>query len=208
MSGRGRFIALEGLDGSGKTTQARLLVESLGALYTAEPGGTDLGTRLRGLLLDPASPSVSGRAEVLLLLADRAQHLDEVVSPALESGRWVVTDRFTGSTLAYQGFGRGFAREDLVTLDAWATAGTTPDLVVLVDVPAEVALARRSGTPDRLERLGDDFRQRVREGYLALASSDPERWVVVDGSGDEGDVARCIYDVVSERLSPLPSEPR
>ena len=209
MSGPGRFIALEGLDGSGKTTQARLLVDAIGGLYTAEPGATDLGARLRALLLDPAAPQMSARAEALLVVADRAQHVHEVVAPALEAGRWVVTDRFSGSTLAYQGFGRGFDVNELRALDRWATAGVAPDLVVLVDVPIEEAVERRRpDVPDRLERLGPDFQQRVRDGYLTLADADPGRWVVVDGAAPKLAVAQRILGVVADRLAPLPSGAR
>jgi dTMP kinase len=209
VSERGRFIALEGLDGSGKTTQARLLAEAVGALLTAEPGATELGTRLRALLLDPASPPVSMRAEALLLAADRAQHVTEVVAPALEAGRWVVSDRFSGSTLAYQGFGRGLDIDELRRLAGWASDGLTPDLTVLVDVPVEEARRRRRpGTADRLERLGDAFQERVRAGYLALAAFDPNGWVVVEGTGDVSEVAGRILEVVTARLAPLPAPAR
>ena len=121
MSGRGRLIALEGVDGCGKSTQALRLARTIGALSTAEPGATPLGTTLRTLLLDPGLPPVSERAEALLMAADRAQHVDEVVRPALDEGRWVVTERFSGSTLAYQGYGRGLDLEELRRLVLWAT---------------------------------------------------------------------------------------
>jgi dTMP kinase len=206
VSGTGRFIALEGLDGSGKTTQAQLLADALDGLSTAEPGATALGARLRALLLDPTSPMVSTRTEALLVAADRSQHVAEVIAPALQTGRWVICDRYTGSTLAYQGFGRGLDLDELRGLDAWATDGVTPDLTVLVDVPVEVALHRRRlAAADRLERLGDDFQRRVRGGYLALAAADRTGWAVVDGAPDVPEVARRILEVVSERLAPLPT---
>jgi len=145
---RGRLIALEGIDGSGKTTQARMYasaVRNAMVTVTAEPGATALGAKLRGLLLDPDRTPVAERTEALLLAADRAQHVAEVVEPALASGRWVVTDRFSGSTLAYQGYGRGLSLTDLRRLVDWATGGIEPDLNVLVDVPVEVSRRRRAG---------------------------------------------------------------
>jgi dTMP kinase len=129
----------------------------------------------------------------LLLAADRAQHVEEVVRPALESGRDVVTDRFSGSTLAYQGWGRGLDLDKLQMLSSWASDGLEPDLVVLLDVPAEVAAARvAADRPDRLEALGEDFHERVMKGYQALAAADPARWIVVDGTGEVDDVARRV----------------
>jgi dTMP kinase len=209
VSGRGRLIALEGVDGCGKSTQAVLLAGALGALSTAEPGATQLGATLRTLALDPGLPPVSERAEALLMAADRAQHVAEVVGPTLEGGRWVVTERFSGSTLAYQGYGRGLDLEELARLVSWAAVGIAPDLTVLLDVPTD--LARRRLDPDRadrLERLDAGFHERVRAGYLALAVADPESWVVIDGLGDVDRVARQLLAVVTERLGPLPSVAR
>ena len=207
---RGRLIALEGIDGSGKTTQARIFASTCGTglvTLTAEPGATALGAALREILLDPDRPPVAERTEALLLAADRAQHVAEVVAPALEAGRWVVSDRFSGSTLAYQGYGRGLSLEDLAQLVDWATAGIEPDLNVLVDVPLAVARQRRSGADDdRLEGLGEAFHERVRSGYLALAAADPRRWVVVDGTGDVDEVAALVSAAVLSRLGPAPTE--
>ena len=206
---RGRLIALEGIDGSGKTTQVRLLAERTGTemvVVTAEPGATALGAGLRRLLLDPALPEVAERTEALLLAADRAQHVAEVVAPALAAGRWVVTDRFSGSTLAYQGYGRGLALDELRRLVDWATGGVEPDLNVLVDVPLAVAGGRRAGgADDRLEGLGADFQSRVRYGYLALAAADPGHWVVIDGSGGVDEVADALAAAVTARLGPAPA---
>jgi dTMP kinase len=194
VAGRGRLIALEGIDGCGKTTQARRLADVLGALCTAEPGATALGSRLRHLLLDPDLPAVSARAEALLMAADRAEHVDEIVGPALAAGRWVVTDRFSGSTLAYQGHGRGLDLGVLRDLVAFAADGVVPDLVVLVDVPPEVARRRLgSSRADRLEGLDTGFHGRVRNGFLALAAEDPDRWVVVDGTGDVDTVTEAVH---------------
>ena len=206
---RGRLIAFEGIDGSGKTSQVRLLAgaaETAGALEaTAEPGATALGTDLRDLLLRRDRPPVAERAEALLMAADRAQHVAEVVEPALAAGRWVVTDRFSASTLAYQGYGRGLDLGELRRLVEWATAGIAPDLNVLFDVPVEVARARRaSGDDDRLESLDGAFHERVRQGYLALAAADPDHWVVIDGAGDPSEVAGRVRVAVEARLGALP----
>jgi len=209
---RGRLIAFEGVDGCGKTTQAELLVQRIGeplALLTAEPGGTALGARLRQLILDPESPPVSDRAEVLLLAADRAQHVSDVLEPSLEAGRWVVSDRYSGSTLAYQGYGRGIDIEELRRLVVFATGGLRVDLNVLIDVPPEIARAR--ATPeraDRLERLDAAFHQRVREGYLELADADRDHWVVVDGSGRVDEVSEQIHRTVIDHLGKPPSHVR
>ena len=189
---RGRFIAFEGGEGSGKSTQAALLAARLGALLTHEPGGTEVGARLRAVVLDPSPDVIDARAEALIMLADRAQHVAEVIRPALDAGRDVVTDRFTGSTLAYQGYARGLPVEELAGLSQWATAGLEPDVVVLLDVPAEVAAARMKRHPDRMEAAGDEFHRRVVEGYRALAAADPDRWRVVDGSGTVEDVAALV----------------
>jgi dTMP kinase len=206
VSERGRLIALEGVDGCGKSTQAILLAGAIWALSTAEPGATQLGATLRTLLLDPGLPPVSERAEALLVAADRAQHVVEVVQPALDAGRWVVSERFSGSTLAYQGYGRGLDLEELRRLVLWAAQGITPDLTVLLDVPS--ALARGRLDPDRvdrLERLDAGFHERVRAGYLALAEEDSDTWVVVDSSASVEAVAERLLTVVVERLGPLPT---
>jgi dTMP kinase len=194
------LIAFEGVDGCGKSTQARILAESLGALFTYEPGDTPLGADLRQLILH-SDGALSPRAEALIVAADRAQHVDEVLEPALASGRWVVTDRFDGSTLAYQGFGRGLDEGQLRSMLGFATQGLHPDLSVLVDVPLELARARVAAVgPDRLERLDGAFHQRVADGYHSLAEAAPDRWVIVDGSGDVDEVARSVALAVSGRL--------
>jgi dTMP kinase len=194
---RGRFIALEGGEASGKSTQAAALAGRLGAVLTREPGGTAVGRRIRGLVLDPAA-ALGARAEALLLVADRAQHVAEVVAPALASGRDVVTDRFSGSTFAYQGHGQGLDVAELARLSSWASDGLEPDLVVLLDVPPTVAAARQGGRAlDRVEARDAGFHQRVRDGYHALAAADPVRWVVVDGTGPEAGVASRVWAAYS-----------
>ncbi len=193
----GRLIALEGVDGCGKSTQALLLAERLGAVLTFEPGATRLGTSLRQLLLDRDEEAVTERSEALLMAADRAQHVAEVVKPALDAGTWVVTDRFSGSTLAYQGFGRGLARSELDRLIRFATDGLIPDLNVLIDVPVALARSRRSSTrADRFEVQGDEFTQRVVDGFHHLAAEAATPWLVVDGSGTVDEVAAAVWDGV------------
>jgi dTMP kinase len=200
VAARGRLIALEGREASGKSTQAELLAEALGALLTREPGGTATGDRVRALLLDRDAGRIDPRTEALLMVADRAQHVSEVVEPTLSSGRWVVTDRFSASLLAYQGFGRGLDVAELRRLTSWATGGLWPDLTVLLDMPPDVAASRRRRELDRLEREDADFHQRVAAGYHALAAADRATWAVVDGLGEAADVAGRVLAVVTERL--------
>jgi dTMP kinase len=205
MASRGRLLALEGIDGSGKSTQARALASALDARLTHEPGATVLGAALRRLLLAPDSPPVSLRAEALLMAADRAEHVALVVEPALAAGEWVVSDRFSGSTLAYQGYGRGLSAADLRPLIDWAAAGVSADLSILVDVSVEVAQTRLAASaPDRLERLGPDFAQLVRDGFRALAAADPAHWVVVDGTTDPAALTGHILAIVHERFGDSP----
>ena len=197
---RGLLVAFEGGEGSGKSTQAERLARELGALLTREPGGSAVGRRIRELVLDPDLAELDARAEALLLLADRAQHVAQVVEPALAGGGDVVTDRYSGSTLAYQGFGRGLPLEELRPLCAWAAGGLEADLVVLLDVPAEVARARARHLPDRMEGEGEAFHQRVASGYRELAAADPGRWVLVDGTGTVEAVAARVRQAVQARL--------
>lgn len=192
---RGRFLAIEGGDATGKSTQARLLSDRLGALLTREPGGTEVGEKVRDLVLDPALP-VSPRSEALLMAAARAQHVAQVIEPALASGRTVVTDRFIGSSLAYQGFGRGLDVAEVAALSAFAADGLQPDLVVLLELPLDVAAARLGSQPDRLEREGAPFHARVAAGFRQLAAADPEHWVAVDGSGSIDEVAARVWAAV------------
>ena len=189
----GRFIVFEGGEGSGKSTQAARLAQRLGAVLTREPGGTGIGLRLRSVVLDAHEQAPAARTEALLMAADRAQHVAEVVRPALEDGRDVVSDRYSGSTLAYQGHGRGLDVGELAWLSSWASEGLEPDLVLLLDVDQEVAAGRRCRPRDRMEAAGDTFHQRVVAGYLALAAADPGRWVVVDGSGTADEVADRVW---------------
>jgi dTMP kinase len=191
MTERGRLIAFEGGEASGKSTQAARLAADLGAVLTREPGGTAVGGRIRELVLDPAASAIAPSTEALLMAADRAQHVAEVIEPALARGEDVVTDRFIPSSLAYQGYGRGLDLDTLRLLSSWATDGLDADVVVLLDVPRAVAAARLGGR-DRMEAEGDDFHGRVADGYRELAAADPDRWVVVDGVGSVEEVAARV----------------
>lgn len=200
----GRLIVFEGGEASGKSTQAQRLAERLGARLTREPGGTSLGAQLRALLLDGSALRMDARAEALLMAADRAQHVTEVVEPALAAGEDVVCDRFVGSSLAYQGYGRGLDVDEVGRLSAFATTGLEPDLVILLDVAPEVATRRIDRPADRIETAGVEFHARVRAGYLALAEADPQTWVVIDGARPADEVTGMVVGVVDQRLGRLP----
>lgn len=202
QSSRGLFIALEGGDGAGKSTQGRLLrewLEGLGhtVVVTREPGGTDFGRSVRELVLH--GDHVAPRAEALLFAADRAHHVETLIRPALERGEVVITDRYMDSSIAYQGAGRDLGVDEVRELNLWATGGLVPSLTVLVDLPAAVGRARRAGVHDRLEAEADDFHGAVRERFLALAGADPHRYLVVDGelSRDR------IHELVRVRVATL-----
>jgi dTMP kinase len=200
----GAFITFEGGDGSGKTTQIAMLhrwLEDRGRAVTVtrEPGGSDLGTQLRDIILH-STGFIAPRAEVLLYAADRAHHIHTVVRPALERGDIVVQDRYLDSSVAYQGAGRVLEATEIRDLSLWATEQLVPDLTILLDVPAGVAKARQSDIDrpfDRLEAEAEDFHQRVREGYLALATAEPERFLVIDGTGSVEDIHQAITHRVS-----------
>lgn len=195
-----RLVAVEGVDASGKSTQARLLAESLGAVLTFQFGATGVGSEVRRMLLDPDNDALDDRTEALLIVADKAQHVAEVVGPALRAGRHVVTDRFTASTLAYQGYGRGLDLAELKTMLRFATTGIEPDLNLLLDIPLDLASRRLGPSLDRFESAGDGFLDRVRAGYLAMAGADPAGWAVVDGDGSVDDVAARVSAAVRDRL--------
>ena len=193
-----RWIAFEGGEGSGKSTQARRLAERLGAVLTREPGGTPVGERVRSLLLDPDVADLDPRAEALLMAADRAQHVTELVRPALAAGRSVVSDRSAFSSLADQGHGRGLGVEAVRSLCEWATEGMWPDVAILLDVPTDERASRMKDPPDRMESAGVAFHDLVAEGFRALAAADPKRWLVVDGTGDVDDVERRVASALAQ----------
>jgi dTMP kinase len=201
----GHLIAFEGGEGSGKSTQARRLADRLGSqsLFTFEPGGSPLGAEVRRLMLDTPGLEITDRAEALLMAADRAQHVVEVIRPALESGRTVVTDRFAGSSIAYQGHGRMLPPAEVAQLSRWATDGLWPDLIVLLEVPGVVSAARTGGARDRMEQAGEAFHRRVHDGFLAQAMEDPERWALVDGTQSPDHVADAIWQLIQIRFPDL-----
>ena len=203
----GVFIAFEGGEGAGKSTQLRLLEQWLterghDVCTTREPGATVLGVKVRELLLDPDS-RLSPRAEAMLYAADRAQHVAEVVRPALERGAVVVTDRYVDSSLAYQGAGRALAVEEVKKLSAWATMDLRPDLVVLLDVDPVVGLARAGDEPDRIEAESLEFHARVRQGFLELAGQDPDRYLVIAADQQP----QAVHEAVRRRLTALVPAP-
>lgn len=203
------FITFEGPDGSGKTTQVHLLADYLRAegydiLLTREPGGTSIGDQIRAVLHDPANVEMNPRAEILLYSASRAQHVAQVIRPALAAGRIVLSDRFYDSTLAYQGYGHGLDLEMLRAITAFATGGLVPDLTVYVDVSPEEGLQRRRLGGEEWNRMDAQtlaFHQRVCAGYLELARAEPERWIVVDGAQPVGEVQEEIRALVQGRLN-------
>jgi dTMP kinase len=198
------FVAFEGLDGSGKTTQARALFRRLQRLQIAvvlthEPGGTPLGQSLRRLL--KRGPTISSMSELLLFVAARSQLVQDVLRPAIDEGNVVIADRFSGSTVAYQGYGRGLDLELINRVDRDATAGLTPDLTVLVDLPEEIALRRKDPlTNDTFDTAPMEFHRRVRQGYLDQAAQHPEGWVVLDGTRSQRELTRQVWDKVQPLL--------
>jgi dTMP kinase len=198
------FVAFEGGEGVGKSTQvtrAAAWLRSLGhdVVETREPGGTALGRELRRLVLDPDG-HVTARAEALLYAADRAQHVDAVIRPALEKGQVVLTDRYVDSTLAYQGAGRGLPDAEVIT--DWATGGLLPDLTVLLDLDPQIGLQRAGAraAPDRLEAASPAFHTAVRQGFLALAARAPERYVVIDADDDADAIGSRVREAIAARL--------
>jgi dTMP kinase len=195
------YIAFEGAEGCGKSTQARRLADDLDAVLTRETGGTAVGRRLREILHDTEVTDLNDHAEALIAAADRAQHIAEVVRPALAAGRHVVSDRSVYSTLAYQGYGRGLPVDEVRAVNDWAIGDTWPDLVILLTVPPDVTAERMSRRDlDRFEQAGTDFHARVDAGFAAMAASDPMHWVTIDASGAPDAVSRRIRSAVRERL--------
>lgn len=209
------FITFEGPEGSGKSTQIRLLDERLRragrtVLLTREPGGTHAGESIRRLVQHESSDAqMGGRTEALLFCASRAQLVVEVIRPALERGEWVLCDRFADSTLAYQGYGRGFPIPELRALNAFATGGLVPDLTLLLDISAEEGFRRLSNRKaveaDRIERAGRAFHERIRQGYLELARTDPGRFRILETHGPMETTHEAVWRTVCERFG-LPAD--
>lgn len=200
------FITFEGPDGSGKTTQARMLVEYLQArglpvIYTREPGGTEISEQIREVILSTRNLAMQNETEVLLFSAARAQIVAELIRPALAAGKIVVCDRYADSTLAYQGYGLGLDLEALRAITKFATRGLVPDLTFYIDVPVQVGLERRhQGETNRLDQKDVEYHARVRHGYLELAKAEPARFVVIDGRESIGEVQDKIRARMSEEL--------
>lgn len=212
------FITFEGIEGCGKTTQIRLLAESFGqsghrVTLTREPGGCPIADKIRAILLDAANSTMTPLAELLLYAAARAQHVSEIIAPALARGEIVLCDRFTDATLAYQGFGRGLDKTTIMQLNAMAADACRPDLTILLDCPVEIGLSRAlarieagskadssSKREERFELESQQFHQRVRDGYLALAMDNPQRFVIIDGGMGIKETAAAISRAVAARI--------
>jgi dTMP kinase len=204
---RGRFISIEGGEGAGKSTQVGLLMAALDragipARATREPGGSPGAEAIRRLLLEGEGERWDAVSEALLLVAARYDHSTRVIAPALDEGAWVVSDRFADSTMAYQGYGRGVALEDLAFLQRFALGEFTPDLTVILDLPVEIGLARAAARSpaDRFERLDRDFHERLRQGFRQIAADNPTRCALIDASGDLQTVHRAVLDTIEHRF--------
>ena len=202
---RGLFITIEGIEGVGKSTNMEcvhqsLLAAGIDVVLTREPGGTELGEKIRGLLLDHRNQSMVEDTELLLMFAARAQHLAEVIKPALARGAWVLCDRFTDATYAYQGGGRGIEMDRIAQLEQWVQADLRPDATLLLDASVEVGLARAAGrdqASDRFEREKENFFVKVRNAYLVLAEKNPERYHTIDASKSLAQVKVQLNEVVN-----------
>lgn len=209
---KGLLITVEGVDGSGKTTQMHRAAEWLRAggyqaVETVEPGGTETGRQIRAILLDPRNQALSPTAEMLLYFAARAQNVDEIINPSLAAGRIVLCDRFTDSTLAYQGAGRGLGEDVVLQLDRIACRGRKPDLTLVFDLEVEAGLERvgrrslRNRSADRMDRQAVDFHQRVRAEYLRLAAREPRRVRVIEATGSIDEVAARVCGILATELT-------
>ncbi len=197
---KGKFITVEGVDGAGKSTQMAVIDQALrergiDLVRTREPGGPETAEKIRELLLnEPMSP----KCELMLMFAAREENLDKIIRPALAKGQWVLCDRFTDASYAYQGYGRGRSIEEIITLENFVHPDLKPDLTVLFDVPTEVAAARLSRKLDRFEKESQDFHRRVREGYLRMAKAEPERFYVVDGTQTPEQISAQLREVFAQ----------
>jgi dTMP kinase len=209
MTAQGRFVTIEGIEGVGKSTQLLRLSQLLSSrdiahVVTREPGGTPLAEQIRGLVLDPGEEALPPTAELLLMFAARAVHLGNRIEPSLHAGRWIVCDRFTDATYAYQGAGRGMSTDTIALLETIVQGGRRPDLTLLLDAPVALALERirirnAGGRPDRFERERVEFFERVRAGYLTRAAASDGRMVIIDASRPEDQVTAAILQVLRDR---------
>ena len=208
----GRFITFEGGEGCGKSTQIRLLADRLRAagkevLLTREPGGTALAEKIRSLVREESDDPPNSRAETLLFIASRAQVVENVIRPALASGTWVLCDRFADSTFAYQGYGRGLDLDELKRINSFATGGLEPDMTILLNVSPEVSAKRMRAREvatntdaDRMEKAGDGFHTRLRQGFLELAAAEPERFAVIQADGSVEEVEEAVWNSIQPML--------
>ncbi len=203
------FITFEGPDGSGKSTQLRMLAsalreEGIDIVTTREPGGTEIGDQIRAVIMNMKNKAMDPRTELLLFNASRAQLVEELIRPSLAAGKIILCDRYADSTMAYQGYGHGLDKDELRRLLNFATGGLKPDLTLLFDISAEAGLKRRLSNHDEWNRMDDyalQFHERVRGGFLELAAADPERWVVIDADRDPGVIHAEVLDIVKRKLS-------
>ncbi len=203
------FITFEGPDGSGKSTQLKLLASALreegsDIVTTREPGGTEIGDQIRAVIMNMKNKAMDPRTELLLFNASRAQLVEELIRPSLAAGKIILCDRYADSTMAYQGYGHGLDKDELRRLLNFATGGLKPDLTLLFDISAEAGLKRRLSNHDEWNRMDDyalQFHERVRGGFLELAAADPERWVVIDADRDPGVIHAEVLDIVKRKLS-------
>lgn len=207
---QGRFITIEGIEGAGKSTCMQLVAEqirdaSLELVETREPGGTELGEALRELLLGHKHTGMADDAELLMMFASRAEHLNRKILPALQQGQWVLCDRFTDATYAYQGAGRGISTQRIAELENWVQGDLRPHLTIIMDLPVEMGLQRagKRSAPDRFESEAFEFFEKVRQGYLDIAAKNPHRVQTVDASRSLGqvsdDIAQCIRDFIADQ---------
>lgn len=207
------FITFEGIEGSGKTTQIRLLTQWLQqynteVIQTREPGGCPIADQIRGILLHPDNATMVSRTELLLYAAARAQHIEEIVRPALTAGKVVLCDRFTDATLAYQGDGRGLDRDLIIQLNHLAAGDCCPDLTLLFDLPVEIGLGRarqretdlQDSSEGRFEREQHEFHQRIRDGYLSLAAAEPQRFKIIDATLSAQQLSQQITQIIADFL--------
>ena len=203
------FITFEGPDGSGKSTQLRMLASALREegreiVTTREPGGTEIGDQIRAVIMNMKNKAMDPRTELLLFNASRAQLVEELIRPSLAAGKVILCDRYADSTMAYQGYGHGLDKDELRRLLNFATGGLKPDLTLLFDISAEAGLKRRLSNHDEWNRMDDyalQFHERVRGGFLELAAADPERWVVIDADRDPDVIHAEVLDIVKRKLS-------